>query len=140
MEAEDWDETKKNSMALLCMTALGVGELAGSIIFARVQDSCSMTVTLGIILVITIAGCIFNILYVVIFVFNIYLCISMTFVWGMQDACVICLINTMCGFEFESKTTPFSVQKFSQSMFIFMIFAFESLLETKDHYTYYFIF
>ena len=137
---EDWDESEKNSMVLLCMTALGVGEIVGSIIFARLQDSCSMTVTLGVILLITLVGCFLNMFYVIVFVFNPYLCTAMTFAWGMQDAAVICLINTMCGFEFESKTTPFSVFKLSQAIFLFLIFGLESLLKTKEHYTYYFTF
>ena len=97
------------SMAMLCMIALGVGEVIGALIFSRVQDSCNKTVSLGVILAITIVACIVSIIYIIEFKFNIYICIAMTFTWGMQDASVICLLNTLCGFEFDSKTTPFSV-------------------------------
>ena len=140
MEAEDWDEPKKNSIALLCMVGLGVGELVGSTIFARMQDTCGMTVTLGVLFIMTVIAGTLNIIYAVIFVFNIYLCIAMVFVFGVQDACIVCLINTMCGFEFESKTVPFSVMKFSQSIFIFLIFYLESFLKTREHHIYYFSF
>ena len=80
MEAEDWDEPKKNSIALLCMVGLGVGELVGSTIFARMQDTCGMTVTLGVLFIMTVIAGTLNIIYAVIFVFNIYLCIAMVFV------------------------------------------------------------
>ena len=109
MEGEDWDEPKKNSMALFCMTALGVGAIVGSFIFGRVQDSCGMTVTIYVCLVIAVIACSMCIIYAIHFTFNIYLCIAMTFTWGMQDATGILLMHCLCGFEFDSKTTPFSV-------------------------------
>jgi len=35
------------------------------------------------------------------------------FFWGFQDSGINTLINTILGFEFESKTTPFAVYKMS---------------------------
>jgi hypothetical protein len=35
----------------------------------------------------------------------------MTFTYGIQDSGLNIFINCCCGFEFESKTTPFSLYK-----------------------------
>ena len=49
-------------------------------------------------------------------------------------------MNCICGFQFESKTVPFAVQKFAQSVLIFLIISFVSLLTTREHYLYFYIF
>ena len=64
----------------------------------------------------------------------------MTFFWGIQDGGINCLINCILGFQFDSKTAPFSVNKFAQSLLIFAVICFESVLESKNDYLFYFIF
>ena len=98
MKDEDWDDAKKNYMALMCMVGLGAGEIVGSIIFGRVQDSCSMTVTLACGLLFHVIGITTLIIYTIRFSFNVYLCVAVTFTWGMQDASGIIYMNCICGF------------------------------------------
>jgi hypothetical protein len=55
----------------------------------------------------------------------------MCFLWGTQDSGINCFINCILGFEFESKILPFSVFKFTQSLFTFVFFIVHSHL-VKD--------
>ena len=64
----------------------------------------------------------------------------MTFFWGIQDGGINCLINCILGFQFDSKTAPFSVNKFAQSLLIFAVICFESVLDSKNSYLFYFVF
>ena len=109
MDDEEWDDQKKNSIALLCMVALGIGEVVGSSIFGLVQDKCSMTVSLYVGLLFQILGLGTMISYTLKFSFDPYLCTAMTFTWGAQDAACVIFMNCICGFQFESKTVPFAV-------------------------------
>ena len=107
-----WLDQDKTSNALLCMLGLGSGEIIGSIAFGRITDKCSNRRTILINVLTTTVGYGFLILYGAIYDFSFTLAILMTFTWGFQDAGVNCLLNSLLGFQFESKTTPFSVYKF----------------------------
>lgn len=61
-----------------------------------------------------------------------------TFSWGLQDGCLNCLINTMLGFEFSDKTTPFSVFKALQSFSVFIFILLESLLKQRINFLVYY--
>ena len=50
------------------------------------------------------------------------------------------MINCILGFQFDSKTAPFSVNKFAQSLLIFAVICFESVLDSKNSYLFYFVF
>ena len=41
-----------------------------------------------------------------------YFAFLMCFTWGFQDAGINCMVNSLLGFEFDSKITPFAVFKF----------------------------
>ena len=43
----------------------------------------------------------------------------MCLTWGIQDSGLCNFLQCVLGFEFESKIIPFSVMKFTQSLFIF---------------------
>ena len=73
---------------------------------------------------------VFLMLYTSIYDFSFYMSILMTFTWGVQDAGINTYINALLGFQFDSKTTPFSVYKFLQS---FLIFCVDELVTTTDN-------
>lgn len=62
----------------------------------------------------------------------------MTFTWGLQDASVSNFANIVFAFEFESKTTPFSVYKFSQSLFTFAFLVVASKIDEQIRFFIYF--
>ena len=70
--------------------------------------------------------------------FSYYLGILMTFSWGVQDAGLNCLVNSLLGFQFKQVTTPFSVYKFLQSLLIFVFTCVESATGDQQAYLIYF--
>ena len=47
-------------------------------------------------------------------------------------------MSSLLGFQFVSKTTPFSVYKFLQSLLIFVMTCIESVLDSQTSYVSYF--
>ena len=138
MNDEVWSDQKKDSNALFCMIALGVGEIVGSLAFGYITDNFSLN-QIGLFNVIACSvGYGVLILYGIIYDFSFYLSILMTFTWGVQDSGINCLLNSLLGFQFASKTTPFSVYKFLQSLLIFIVTCIESATTTKRSYVIYF--
>ena len=90
----------KNSNALLVMVALGVGEILGSLAFGHVTDKFTYRNTIFVNMLACTASYAFLVLYGIIYDFKFNLGILMTFSWGVQDAGVNCLINSLLGFQF----------------------------------------
>ena len=93
-----WDDQEKDSNALLVMIALGVGEIVGSMAFGHITDKFTTNRTIAINMVTCSIGYGFLILYVAVYDFSFYLGIFMTFSWGVQDAGINCLLNSLLGF------------------------------------------
>ena len=62
----------------------------------------------------------------------------MTFAWGLQDSSLCNFANCILAFEFESKVTPFSVYKFSQSLFTFAFMVIASKIDDQQKFYIYF--
>ena len=60
-----------------------------------------------------VAGFTLVISYTVHYKFTLIFGFLMTFFWGISDGGLNTLINSMLGFQFDSKTAPFSVNKFA---------------------------
>ena len=120
MVGKDISENDQEPDALLCMVGIGVGEILGSILFGRVTDNCSHRKTILINVVFTTIAIIVLMLYAIIYDFTWYLSIIMTVSWGFQDSGLNCLLNSLLGFQFISKTTPFCVYQLIQSLTIFI--------------------
>lgn len=129
-----WSDQEMISKALLCMLGLGTGEIIGSLAFGRITDKYSFKTTIAINAVAVAVAYTILIVYSAIYDFSFVLGTLMTFFWGVQDSGRYCFLNSVLGFQFESKTTPFSVFKFLQSMLIFVFTVVESLLSTQQAY------
>ena len=121
MKGQDIKKDDREPDALLCMIGLGVGEIGGSIAFGKVTDMDSHSKKILINVIAPSIACVMLILYTAIYKFTFYFSIIMTLTWGVQDAGINCLLNSLLGFQFVSKTTPFAVFKFLQSLFIFIV-------------------
>ena len=62
----------------------------------------------------------------------------MCFAWGVQDGGMNCYISCVLGFQFDSKTTPFSVFKTVQSLTVFVTLLAEAHVVTEKAFTFYF--
>lgn len=71
--------------------------------------------------------------------FQLWAAALVTFLWGIQDGSMNCFLNGVLGFEFESKTTPFSVFKALQSFLVFIFICVESFLVDRLDFMYYYI-
>lgn len=134
----EWSDSDQTSNALLCMLGLGSGEIIGSLVFGRITDACKTNTTILVNLGAATVGYGCLILYGAIYEFSFPLAILMTFTWGVQDAGVNCLISSLLGFQFLSKTTPFSVYKFLQSLLIFLCTCVESFTDNRTSWLSYF--
>ena len=129
-DSHGWSDQSKDSKALLCMLGLGGGEILGALAFGRIADKLENKKTIMINMLMSTIAYVFLILYASIYDFTFYMAIFMTFTWGVQDAGMNTYLNALLGFQFASKTTPFSVFKFLQS---FLIFCVDELVTTTDN-------
>ena len=121
------------------MIGLGIGEILGSIIHGKILDKFSLKIAIYFIV-----GCyIFALFWVVLFNAIQYFAMSraviMTFSWGFYDSGLMTFVNCMCGFQFESKSTPFSVFLVIQSFMIFVFLIYASTVETTAQYYIFFL-
>ena len=139
-DEEKWgvEDKQKTSKGLLCILGVGVGEIVGSIVFGRITDKCTTrsTCLLNVLATSISYGLVF--LFTALYEFSFLLAFPMTFMWGVQDAGTVCVVTCMLCFQFESKTTPFSVYKCSQSIFVFVAYYVNSFIDTQNAYLVYF--
>ena len=64
--------------------------------------------------------------------------VLLNFLWGLQDSGLNNFIYCVAGFQFESKTLPFSLFFFIQSFFCFVGIFLQALLKNKLAYLIYF--
>ena len=140
MKAEhetDWTSDEKLAMSLYAMIPLGLGEVIGGLVQGKIADRFGVKAGLVFILVLTAVafGAVFG--TIAQYKFGV-LTFLMTFAWGLQDSSVNNFINCVLAFEFESKVTPFSVNKFSQSLFVFAFIIVASYINTQARFYIYF--
>jgi len=107
-----WDDDKRNETALFTMTLLGAGEILGGGLLGWVRDKTGNRVAIITEIFLCMIG------FACVMILNNQndfgpLAYIMTFMWGIQDSGLNCLINCILGFEFDSKIAPFCVYKFS---------------------------
>jgi len=62
---------------------------------------------------------------------------AVTFLWGLSDACLTNFYLCVCGFQFDSKTLPYSVLRSVQSFSTFIFIYLESLVKNKLQFNIY---
>lgn len=111
MRDKAWSPTEKNHYCLLSLIGQGVGEIVGAFIYGFVQDNSSDRTTLLVCLGLSSAAAGVQFAYVAHFDFTLWFGVLMCFCWGVQDGASNCLTSCILGFQFDSKTMPFSVFK-----------------------------
>jgi MFS family permease len=117
-----FDTQNHNEEALLAMVMLGIGMILGGWITGGIRDRlgnriCVLTCITFMIIAMT-ALIWFNENNFFTFLTSYSMCL----LFGIQDSGIQCFVNCILGFEFESKILPFSVYRFTQSLFTFVIF------------------
>ena len=95
------------------MVGLGVGEIVGAMLFGKIGDNFSMKVTIAANMFSVVCAFSITLGYIIRYRYSLPFGFFMTFFWGIQDGGLNTLINCILGFQFDSKTTPFSVNKFA---------------------------
>ena len=139
MNGLNYTDAEEEKLALLAMIGLGVGEILGSIVHGRIIDRFSLRTAIYCIL-----GCyIFALFWVVLFnaieYFAMWRAVVMTFSWGFYDSGNMTFVNSMCGFQFESKSVPFSVFLVVQSFMVFVFLIYASTVTTTAQYYIFFL-
>lgn len=110
----EWSAAEKSQNAMTALVALGVGEIAGAPIIGYVQDNHGQKAAIMVCLGLTTTGVLLCLWYAVAFEYSLVHAVIMNFVMGTQDGAVNILLLCKLGFEFESKTTPFSCRMILQ--------------------------
>lgn len=118
------------------MLGLGAGEILGSLLFGSIADKLSYEISIFINIIAAAIAFAMMILYCVLLDFSFVLACIMNLTWGIQDAGINCLLNSLLGFQFASKTTPFSVFRFLQALLTFIFIAIFSLLNSASQTSY----
>ena len=132
-DSKDGDR-EKTSDALICMLGLGVGEILGSMLFGKITDKCKFRSSILLNIVALTFGYASLIMYTAKYEFTFTMAFTMTFFWGLQDAAINCFLSSFLGFQFASKTTPFSVYRFLQSLMIFVVACICSATDDQTSY------
>lgn len=118
--------TEQVKIALLAMIGLGIGEISGSLMFGRIQDKTTVKITAASILAAFSVALSFLMFFNMFADFKMWRAALMTFSWGVFDSGNGNFINCMCGFQFDSKSLPFSCYFMVQSLSIVVFLIIES--------------
>eukprot|EP00347_Sterkiella_histriomuscorum_P004956 403358441 len=137
MKDKGWSDNKQLAMSLYAMIPLGIGEIIGSLLMGKIMDIygqkkgiivCGINLIIAMILVFA---------YIIHYQFGA-LTFIFPFFWGLQDSGINNILNCTLGFEFDSKSIPFSVSNFVQPLFLFLFMIAQSYLETTTDFYIYF--
>jgi len=104
---------------LIALSVLGLGEILGSILFGKLLDKFGYKVMMYSCfgtLIVTIA---FVCLYIAVFKFYMWTAAWICFLWGVSESGIGVFLQSVMGFEFESKTTTFAIRNLVQSFTVF---------------------
>lgn len=132
-----WSSDEKLSMSLFAMIPLGAAEIIGGLVQGQIFDKYGHRAGLYLVMVTGLVAFVVVLATIGVYDFSA-LTFFMTFAWGLQDACLCNFANCILAFEFESKVTPFSVFKFSQSLFTFGFLVLASIIDDQVKFFIYF--
>ncbi len=113
---------------MLTLVGLGFGDIIGSILIGYVADNYNSKQTTIICAVLTTLSIVISMSYIYFFEFSFIYALLMCFSWGLQNSATNVHLVCILGFEFDSKTTPFSVKEFYSGIFVFGLICAESLI------------
>jgi len=88
----------------------GLANIAGGIMTGQVIDRISIKAAIFVILCFTCLAVTFLITFILSKKWGI-LAYFLCFAWGIQDASINIIINTILGFQFKNKTVPFGAYR-----------------------------
>ena len=92
------------------MVGLGFGEILGALVFGKIGDKLSMKVLIATNMLSAVIAFSVALWYTTRYNFSLSMALPMTLIWGFSDGGLNTLVNCVLGFQFESKTVPFSVK------------------------------
>lgn len=78
-----WDSDKTNHYCLLALVGLGIGEVAGALVFGKIEDNYSGKTSTCFCLLMTSLSCLLCILYTLHFEFSLWLSALLCAFWGL---------------------------------------------------------
>jgi len=133
-----WDTDLKNKKALLALIGLGIGQIFGSLLMGRILDKFSTRFTVYANVLVSVSAYLILLAFARHASFSMEFACFMNFFLGWQDAGVNCFVYCILGFQFDSKTIPFSAFRFLEPLFIFALICFESSLKDQKSFEVYF--
>lgn len=126
------DSSNQNEEALWAMVLLGIGMILGGWITGGIRDRMGNRICVLVCIFFMIVALSIMIWFNQRNYFTFISSYSMCLLWGVQDSGIQCFVNCILGFEFESKILPFSVYRFTQSIFTFFIYLVQAKVMDPD--------
>eukprot|EP00347_Sterkiella_histriomuscorum_P006770 403351494 len=135
----DMNDQLKFKTCLMALLPLGLGGMLGGSIFGQILDKFKHRFTLYFSITLLLSA--YTVLFVQVYLwkFNSLLYI-LSLIWGFQDSFQNNFVQCVCGFEFDSNLTPFSISKLTQAITTFFLLLISSTLKTQAQFAMYFIF
>lgn len=127
-----WESQERLSASLMILCGLGIGECVGSEVIGYIQDHVGNRACHYTCLSLALIGTATVIWYIWYMTFSWVNGVVLCTVWGIQDGAVNVMLDCILGFQFDSKRTPFSVNKMVYSMFIFVFVFSQSFIVTRN--------
>lgn len=118
---------------MVAMVVFGIGEVCGCLFIGQIIDNHGSRIASGINVALIVLMTFVTLAFLGINQFNM-LAFFMTFLWGVQDACVNTHTYQISGFEFDNNSEPFSLFNFNQAIGTFLFQLIESALDSRTKY------
>ena len=103
-------EEKRMAYCLFVFVIIGVSEVLGGQILGVIRDRTSNRLANILLIILTCIAVAFLLIFTLQKEWS-YVIYFLLFFWGFQDSSLNVMMNTILGFEFDSKTVPFGVYK-----------------------------
>ena len=81
----DYDDAERSKLALLSMVGLGLGEIIGSLLFGKLQDTARISTTIAVNMLSSIVAFTIVLSYISTYEYSFGYSFSMTFFWGVYE-------------------------------------------------------
>jgi predicted MFS family arabinose efflux permease len=125
---DGFSEEDKIKYSTLAMVGAGFGQVIGGFTNGYLQDKLPTKTVIYINLIELVVAVAALLLYTFVNKWNLWYAAGMAFLWGFMDSGVNNFCFCICGFEFDSKTLPFSIFYFAQAFGCFLFVYLESII------------
>ena len=97
-ETAHWEVSHQSKYCLLALIGVGCGEIVGAMLLGKIQDKFGNIIAVYACTILSLIGMSCILVYIYFYSFTLPAAFAMTFIYGIQDGAVNCLLNCILGF------------------------------------------